>query len=92
MDFLNFSPTTSSSPAFFQHVGACRADEGDAVVEEDVNQDDDAADITSQVTKAVMSTDCQALEKQHVDGCHHWRLELEGGARNSSKGVHAPGN
>jgi hypothetical protein len=27
----------------------CRADEGDAVVEEDVTQDDDAADITSQV-------------------------------------------
>lgn len=26
-----------------------RADEGDAVVEEDVTQDDDAADITSQV-------------------------------------------
>jgi hypothetical protein len=60
MDFPNFFRLV---PFFFQHFGACRADEGDAVVEEDVNQDDDAADITSQVTKAVMSTDCQALEK-----------------------------
>jgi hypothetical protein len=30
----------------------CRGDEGDAVVEEDVSQDDDAADITSQVRNA----------------------------------------
>lgn len=45
----------------------CSGDEGDAVVEEDVSQDDDAADITSQVrtlTESLHSANTGAVKER----------------------------
>lgn len=43
------TPHPPQSHAMTRACVCCRSDEGDAVIEEDVTQDDDAADITSQV-------------------------------------------
>lgn len=57
-------------------VVACSADDGDAVVEEDVSQDDDAADITSQVKLTCTFSQCSSGQSAVTSGCYAVLLPL----------------